>query len=359
VDVISGNSVGALNGCWLAGHGWDPTSVDRLSSLWQSLQVADIYTFDARNLFRTPLKMLQRAQKTKAARSLLDASPLHELVRENFPWDALRKRIDSGGLEALVISTTQVGTGRHVLWVDKKSKKRLRSPDPSAELRQVQMQPEHCLASSALPFVFSPVEIGEEIHVDGLLRHNTPLAPALALGCERILVINVKRSYASRSIRRKKSPSAKEATMAFLMGKALHALLLDPAEKELERAERESAIIEYGVRTYGEEFLTGLNQNLNPDSPFRRRRTMILRPDEDLGKVAAEVWAKSDIELTRTTKLLLTHIAEREDIKEADFLSYLLFDTAYTTALEKMGYLDTQARHDELVEFFTQPPGAI
>ena len=86
---------------------------------------------------------------------------------------------------------------------------------------------------------------------------------------------------------------------------------------------------------------------------------MILRPDEDLGKVAAEVWAKSDIELTRTTKLLLTHIAEREDIKEADFLSYLLFDTAYTTALEKMGYLDTQARHDELVEFFTQPPGAI
>ena len=359
VDVISGNSVGALNGCWLAGHGWDPVSVDRLSSLWQSLQVSDIYTFDARNLFRTPLKMLQRAQKTKAARSLLDASPLHQLVRENFPWDDLRERIDTGGLEALVISTTQVGTGRHVLWVDKKSKKKLRSPDPSAELRQTQIKPEHCLASSALPFVFSPVEIGEEIHVDGLLRHNTPLAPALALGCERILVINVKRSYASRSQRRKKSPRAKEATMAFLMGKALHALLLDPAEKELERAERESAIIEYGVRTYGEEFLTGLNQSLNPDSPFRRRRTMILRPEKDLGKVAAEVWANSEFELTRTTRLLLSHIAEREDIKEADFLSYLLFDTAYTTALEKMGYLDTKARHDELVEFFTQPPGAI
>jgi len=350
VDVISGNSVGALNGCWLAGYGWSPESVDRLSALWQSLQVSDIYKFDARNLFRTPLKMLQRAQKTKANRSLLDASPLHTLVRESFPWESLRERIDSGELEALIISTTQVGTGRHVLWVDKKAKKRLRSPDPTAELRQVQIQPEHCLASAALPFIFSPVQIDDQLHVDGLLRHNTPMAPARLLGCERILVINVKRSFTNRS--RKRPVAAKEPTMAFLMGKALNALLLDPAEKELQRAARESKIIDYGIRKYGEDFLTGLNEELDDEAPYRSVRTMILRPEADLGRIAADVWAKSDIELTRTTRLLLSHIADREDIKEADFLSYLLFDSAYTTALERKGYNDTKARREELIAFF-------
>jgi NTE family protein len=350
VDVISGNSVGALNGCWLAGYGWDPTSVDRLSALWQSLNVSDVYKFDARNLFRTPLKMFQRAQKTKANRSLLDASPLHQLVRETLPWEGLRKRIDSGELEALILSTTQVGTGRHVMWVDKKLKKRLRSPDPSAELRQVQIGPEHCLASSAIPFIFSPVQIGDELHVDGLLRHNTPLAPALLLGCERILVINVKRSFSRRS--RKRGVSGKEATMAFLMGKALNALLLDPAEKELQHAERESRIIDYGIRKYGADFLTGLNDEYQDGAPYQSIRTMILRPESDLGRIAADVWAKSDIKLTRTTRLLLSHIADREDIKEADFLSYLLFDSAYTTALERIGYNDTKARREELIAFF-------
>ena len=147
--------------------------------------------------------------------------------------------------------------------------------------------------------------------------------------------------------------------MAFLMGKALNALLLDPAEKELQRAERESDIIEYGVRTYGEEFLEGLNSTLNPDVPYRRVRTMILRPKRDLGRMAAEAWAKSDIELTRTTRLLLSHIAEREGIKEADFLSYLLFDSSYTTAIERQGFLDTKARHDELVDFFLKGPGEL
>jgi len=353
LHVISGNSVGALNGCWLAGYGWDPKSVDRLSALWQSLQVSDVYSFDARNLFRTPLKMLQRAQKTKAHRSLLDASPLHQLVRDVFPWDSLRERIDDGELEALIISTTQVSTGRHVMWIDKKSKKRLRSPDPSAELRQVKIGPEHCLASSALPFIFSPVGIDDHLHVDGLLRHNTPLAPARLLGCDRILVINVKRSFSQRSKRKKKTPH-KEPTMAFLMGKALNALLLDPAEKELDRAERESRILEYGIQRYGAEFLTGLNEMYPDDAPYQKVRTMLLRPEADLGQVAAEVWAKSDIELTRTTRLLLAHIAEREDIREADFLSYLLFDSAYTTVLEQQGFNDTKARHKELVAFFTQ-----
>jgi NTE family protein len=350
VDVISGNSAGALNGCWLAGHGWTPESVDRLSALWQSLQVSDVYSFDARMLFKTPLKFLQKAQKTSVSRALLDSSPLQDLVKESFPWEGLRQRIDSGDLEALVISTTQVQTGRHVMWIDKHSKKKLRNRDPTAEIRPTKILPEHCLASSAIPFVFSPVVIGDELHVDGLLRHNTPLAPAHLLGCDRILVINVKRSFSKRT--KKSNKSTPEPSMAFLIGKALNALLLDPAEKDLDHARRESRIIDYGIKKYGPDFLEGLNNIIGEEAPYRSVQTMILRPEADLGRVAAEVWAKKDIKLTRPTKLLLSHIAEKEGIKEADFLSYLLFDSAYTVAIERKGFNDTKARRAELIAFF-------
>jgi hypothetical protein len=42
-----------------------------------------------------------------------------------------------------------------------------------------------------------------------------------------------------------------------------------------------------------------------------------------------------------------------DTVKEADLLSYLLFDTAYTTPLVELGYADAEAKRDQLAEFFS------
>ena len=39
--------------------------------------------------------------------------------------------------------------------------------------------------------------------------------------------------------------------------------------------------------------------------------------------------------------------------KEADLLSYLLFDAAYARPLAELGYKDAEAKQDELAAFFT------
>ena len=39
--------------------------------------------------------------------------------------------------------------------------------------------------------------------------------------------------------------------------------------------------------------------------------------------------------------------------KEADLLSYLLFDERFTAPLAELGYADAKAREEELVAFFT------
>src|SRR5207253_469044 len=52
----------------------------------------------------------------------------------------------------------------------------------------------HLLASSAIPFIFAPVRIGNEYFGDGAMQQLAPTAPALHLGADRILVIGAARA---------------------------------------------------------------------------------------------------------------------------------------------------------------------
>src|SRR5439155_4947332 len=47
------------------------------------------------------------------------------------------------------------------------------------------------LASSALPAVLPPVEIGGELFIDGAVVDNVPISRALELGVERVVVLHV------------------------------------------------------------------------------------------------------------------------------------------------------------------------
>ena len=52
--------------------------------------------------------------------------------------------------------------------------------------------PEHALASAAIPFLFPAVRVGDTYFCDGSLRQQTPLAPALRLGSNRVLVVGLR-----------------------------------------------------------------------------------------------------------------------------------------------------------------------
>ncbi len=74
-----------------------------------------------------------------------------------------------------------------------------------------------------------------------------------------------------------------------------------------------------------------------------------LRPSRDLGALAAGSWAK----LPTAVRWLVRGMGGQRPTA-VDFLSYLLFDPAYTTALIELGYADGRAAWPRIEEFLAK-----
>ncbi len=349
-DLISGTSVGALNGCWVAGRGPTRDAGRRLSRIWRNLSVHDVWRFDTMDLLLSPNRLFSGDPKSGA--SFLDASPLHRLVTRLFPFAGMHEQIAAGELDAVVLAATEVATGRSVLFVQHGEHIRPGTiPYPEIDVRSVKLQPQHALASAAIPFLFSPVEIDGRSFVDGGVRQNTPISPVLRLGADKVLVLGVKRPFSQRS---EQALEEVEDTpnLVFLLGKVLNAFMLDPIEQDLSRLERLNQLFEWGEQAYGAGFLEGLNKVVEPHrgAPYRKVESLIVRPREDLGRVCAQVYKQSPPQVTRASRLLLDLISDREK-EEADFMSYLLFDKAYTSVLERLGWEDARDMEERLAAF--------
>jgi len=348
-DLVSGTSVGALNGCWVAGHGTGPTSGRRLSRLWRTLEVGDVWAFDSLDLLRSPVRLWQADPDIGA--SFLDARPLHRLVRKLFPFAGMRRALAERRIDAVVLSATEVATGRATLFVEGMDVGEI--PYPQVGVRAVTLGAEHALASAAIPFLFPPIEVDGLRYVDGSLRQNTPLSPVLRMGADRVLVIGVKRPFRVRS-EEALADIDENPNLVFLLGKVLNALMLDPLEQDLHRLERLNAIFDWGLETYGEDFVDNFNAVISKHrgKGYRRVKTALVLPRSDLGEVCAAAYHESSPRLSRATRFLLDLISDREG-GEADLLSYLFFDRGYTGQIERLGWEDARAKEEELAAFFS------
>ena len=223
--------------------------------------------------------------------------------------------------------------------------------DPNAKAVAGVIDAHHVRASAAIPFFFPAVRIGDRYYVDGGLRMNTPLSPALRLSCDRVLVVGLKHAP-TPSEGLPPYPEDVIAQPAFMLGKVLNALMLDRLEYDLQRVDLVNALIAQGESSYGTDFLEHINVAVREQRgvDYRKVDTLTLRPSRDVGRVAAECYQKQGSGSMGLLPGLLTRLVMRgvpED--EADLLSYLFFDRCFTTALIEMGREDALAQHDELV----------
>ena len=187
VSVVSGTSVGAVNGAFFASALHEPAGgVTRLEELWHDLELSDVMHFGVRQM--TALhRVLLGGQR---AHGLFDASPLATLVGKGVGGRQLRRNLGRGLLDALTITTTDVATGHPHVFVDAAEGVATPTRLP-ANVRAARILPSHVLASASIPLLFPPVRIGQNLHCDGGLRLNTPMAPALHMGVSRVLVVGV------------------------------------------------------------------------------------------------------------------------------------------------------------------------
>jgi NTE family protein len=349
-DLICGTSVGAINGAAIAAWNGDPQGPTELSEFWNELSVSDVYRFEALDLLRSPVRMMRGPASDEMA--WLDARPLHALMASRFPWEQLYEVIDGGRLQALVLTSTEVITGRCAQFIDGQIE--ANSMEEHRGIRRVfeRIGHRHVLASCAIPFLFPPVEINGTPMVDGSLRQNTPLSPALRMGAENALVVGTRVPKPIPPLA--DMVDAPKPSTGFLLGKALNALLLDPVHQDLDRIDLINEMLAAGSDVYGPDFVDRLNGALGNRISRRLRpiNTLCIHPSEDLGRIAAQIWDPKKIETTRGTRFLLSTVAGESE--EADLLSYLLFDASFTAVIEDLGHQDASARETEIIRFLEQ-----
>ena len=319
------------------------------------MRADEVFQLSVGDLVRLPMRALGLLPATRRGSVLggvVDVRPLEHLVATRIPWDALPGNLQSGSVGALCVSCTEVRTGRVTVFMDGP----LANPkpwefDPGAQAIATPISERHVRASAAIPFLFPAVRIEDRFYVDGGLRMNTPLSPALRLGADRVLVIATKQHPAECPT--PNYPDDVITQPSFLLGKVLDALTLDQLEVELHRAELINAMIERGTQVYGDEFLDRINVAVREQRGvgFRKIRTCVIRPSEDIGRIAAEVRRQGSQarEVGVLHELLARALVWGAPRDEADLLSYVYFDKRFTERLVEMGRADGRAREDEVL----------
>ncbi len=363
--VFAGSSVGAINAAFMVAHSdRGDLGIPELIRVWSSLKLATHLRFDPMGLIGWPrrLPFLRNIGARSAeeigpyfGRSLLDPRPLERLVRTSMSWERLHENLARGVVDSLVVAALHIASGKTTLFVELAPYAVYRaSKDPRRVRRIGSVGPEHVLASAAIPFLFPARRIGASYFCDGGLRFNTPIAPAIRTGADRLIVI-------SPMYRDPASPAEYEETLEqypspmFLVGKLLNALLLDPLDYDLQVLERFNRLVEALEQNLPPEAFEHVRRTLleTRGAAYRRMRTLVFTPSENIGLLAGD-YLRERLRYLNVERLvgMLLRRAAAPHAKEADWASYLLFDGDFATRLIEIGKRDALAKKDEIQAFF-------
>jgi len=353
IDILCGTSVGAINACFLAAHMSDPVlGMRRLVELWSGLQLTRVLGFGVKQITSVPRLLLGGGAD---GYGLFDVTPMADLVQREISWRAVARALRRQQLRALSVSCTEVSTGRTVVFMQTSPSTVIPTTSPPRTLfRADHIGPQHALASAAIPLLFPAVRIDDELYLDGGLRQNTPISPALRLGATHLFTIGSSREVRGVQVRENVAKPARAPGASFLLGKILNAFLLDHIDVDIEHLKKTNEMIVDGTAIYGDEFLATMNATAKKRDagPYRYVEPMVMRPSEDLGRLAAEHVRKGKYRGDPFVTKKLFSILDLGVGNEADLASYLLFDGEFCRTLVEMGRADAHARRDELLAFF-------
>jgi NTE family protein len=368
-DILCGTSVGAIHACFLAATAHeDAGRGSRLVDLWTSMRIEDVLPLSRRDILNLPRRILGLRRIVEAMRGgaaparlygLLNTGPLERLVLHAIPWRFIRQNVREGRVDAVCVAATQIATGRVTIFMESREPEVPEwTRDPNILPRPTRLLPTHALASAAIPLLFPAVRVASTYYVDGGLRLNTPLAPALRLGADRVLVVAL-RPHPSQSSDAALAEQrvADYGSPLFLFGKLLNALLLDHVDTDLARMHVLNEMLEDGAAAFGPGFLDRINAQAlrGGRHPFRPIRDLVIRPSADLAILAGQILQGMGGEKARSPliRLAARNLTDGRRTPESDLLSYLLFDGEFLAPLAELGMRDARAREQDLVDFFT------
>jgi NTE family protein len=332
--IVCGTSAGAINAAAIASHADDfRRGVARLARWWRRIGASHVYRSDFGSLSRHSAQFLAAvltgSRAPEGVASLLDNTPLSNLLREEFDWDRVRDRVREGSLRALAINATSYWSGHAVSFFegapDIEGWRRMRRSG-----RRVALTHDHLLASTAIPFLFPAARIEDDWYMDGSVRQLAPMSAALHLGARRILVIAVGQFNGQHG----RGTDAEYPSFAQAAGHALSTIFLDNLATDIERTMQVNRVLELVPPEQAAQL------------HFGHVDALVLAPSRDLGAMALQYADR----LPGAVRALLRALGSTAGTG-ANLTSYLMFDSAFCRALIRLGYDDTMARRDDVVAF--------
>ena len=335
VSILTGVSAGAINVAYLASrqHAF-PRSVEDLTELWLSLTPEQVFRVDAGSLLRRMLSVgIQFAsggsRLAPRSRGMVDTSPLASLLHRalgaegDSPIPGIAARLSSQDtLRAVSVGTIDWATGRSYTWIQGEGIKTWRRS--GREGRTCRLTVPHVLASSALPLLFPAVPLDGSWHGDGGVRLVYPLAPAVHLGADRILAISTR----ARPPGERTPDTTGYPPTAQVAGVLMNAIFLDQLDQDAQRLERINHL---------------LRRSDDPVGRLRQVDLTVIRPSEDLGRVAADYAFK----LPRAFRFATRGLGTKET-KSPDILAMLMFQPDYVSRLMEIGERDAEDNAREI-----------
>ncbi|HEV3183049.1 MAG TPA: patatin-like phospholipase family protein [Steroidobacteraceae bacterium] len=332
-QVIVGTSAGAVAASVLAAeaHHWR-RAVAGLERVWANFQSSQVFHVDARHMLRAGahwvLALISGGMVLSPPKSLLDNTPLRELLQVHVDCAGIRRSIERGHLRAFALCATSYGSGRSVAFFD--------GIDSIRDWSRVQrygvrtpLTLDHLMASAAIPLLFPPIRIGDEYYGDGAMRQLYPLSPAIHLGADRLLIIGV-RARRAAGVQVNRLPPIMP-TPGEIFGYMLDTLFTDQIYGDLEQLERFNELVHAAPQVArGGRFV----------------ETLMLAPSVDPRELAA----RHAGEIPRGLRALLRVIGGR-DASGDQLASYLTFEGGYTRALIELGYRDAMEARTALMAF--------
>ena len=193
-----GTSAGAVSASILAGNvvRWHE-SVAEIEKVWANFRVHQVFRSDAVAMLRAGARWMGSLLTGGAMgppKSLLDNSPLRELLARVTNFDAIRAHVARGDLRALALCATSYYTARSVSFFEAETTVSEWSR-AQRHGERVPLSLDYLMASLGIPFLFPPTCLHGEYFGDGAMRQTAPLSPAIHLGADRLLVVGVRPTH--------------------------------------------------------------------------------------------------------------------------------------------------------------------